>query len=375
MRKRVRIVISTLSYYSGLVKLLRWWFQYSGRYLIILYYHQSKGENLRSQWLYLRRHYRILPLDVALEELYTQYKKGLQRKDRRTLLALTFDDGYYDNYTDAFALASELQVPITIFLIPGYIDCNNSFWWADRLIRLAHTDHVSFEEHTYRLDQQEERKALAQIINDRVCKAVSVTDREKLLTAICEVLEVPPSVIANEYPVPLLTWTQVREMKKSEWVSFGAHTIHHADLGRLTNPIEVLREVGECRTMLEQKLEHSIDAFAYPHGNIGNHGLSAVKQSGYKWAFTILPGFNTHQTNPHLLHRMNADADRHLLVAAAETAGVWIFFGRVKRIARLLIRPLYRTSVVLRRSDGSQMEKERIMRTTFSHETPSQDEK
>jgi|SRR2546421_1016694 len=361
MRARVRICISAFFYYSGLVTLLRWWIQYSNRNLIILYYHRADGENLRSQWLYLRRHYRILHLEEALEELYAPYKKRSQRKDRRTLLALTFDDGYYDNYTHAFALASDLQVPITIFLIPGYLDCDNSFWWADHLIRLAQVDQVSFEEHTYHLDRQEERKALAQIINDHVCNAGSVADREKLLIAICEVLAVSSSAIPKEEPAPLLTWTQVREMEKSGWVSFGAHTIHHADLERMTNPVEVQCEVGECRTMLEQQLGHSVDTFAYPHGHVGDHGLCAVQQSGYKWAVTILPGFNTDQSNPHLLRRWNADADRHLSVVAAETAGVWSFFTRIKRIARLLIRPLRCTSIVLRHSDGSRTEKERIL--------------
>jgi len=332
MRNRVKICISAFFYYSGLVKLLRWWIQRSGRYLIILYYHRADGGNLRSQWLYLRRHYRILPLEAALEELYTPNKKRSQRKDRRTLLALTFDDGYYDNYTHAFALASDLQVPITIFLIPGYIDCHTSFWWADRLICLAQVDQVSFEEHTYHLDRREESKALAQIIDDRVCNTASVTDREKLLIAICDVLAVPSSTISQEEPAPLLTWAQVQEMEKSGWVSFGAHTVHHPDLECLTNPVEVKREVGECRKMLEQKLEHAVDLFAYPYGRIGDYGLCAVKQSGYKWAVTILPGFNTHRSDPHLLHRMNADADRHLSVVAAETAGVWNFFTRIKRI-------------------------------------------
>src|SRR5260370_22335548 len=216
--------------------------------------------------------------------------------------------------------------------MPGYVDWHNSFWWSDRLIRLAQVDQVRFEEHTYHLDRQVERKALAQIINDRVCNTASVTEREKLLTAICEVLAVPSSAIPQEEPAPLLTLTQVQEMGKSGWVSFGAHTIHHPDLEHLTDPVEVQREVGECSTILEQELEHSVDIFAYPYGHIGDHGHYAVKQSGYKWAVTILPGFTTLQSNPHFLHRMNADAEKHLSVVAAETAGVWNFFTRIKRI-------------------------------------------
>ncbi len=361
MRNRVRIGILAFFYYSGLVKLLRWWKQHSGRYLIILFYHSAAGENVRSQWLYLRRHYRILHLEAALEELRTPTREGARKRDRRTLLALTFDDGYYDSYTDAFRLAAELQVPITIFLIPGYIDGANSFWWADRLIRLAQVDQVPFEGRTYHLDQQEERKALAQAIDDRASNTVSAADREQFLISICEALAVPSSAISGEKPAPLLTWAQVREMEEGGLVSFGAHTIHHPDLERLTNPAEIRREVEGCRTMLEQQLRHPINIFAYPYGRIGNHGLSAVEQAGYKWAVTNVHGANTYQSNPHLLRRWEVDARRHVSVVAAEAAGVWIFFSRIKRIAELLIRPLHGTNVVLSHRNGLRTEKERIL--------------
>src|ERR1051326_2518983 len=159
MYNRVRLYLSACFYYSGLVSLFRWWMQRSGPCLTILYYHQASGGDLHSHWLYLRRHYRILDFEAALEELQASYKKGVQKRDRRPLLALTFDDGYSDNYTHAFSLACELQIPMTIFLIPGYVENGNSFWWATRLIRLAQVDQVTFEERTYHLDDQEERKA------------------------------------------------------------------------------------------------------------------------------------------------------------------------------------------------------------------------
>src|SRR5229473_2965701 len=102
MHNRVRMYISACFYYSGVVNLICRWTQRSEHRLIILYYHQAAGGDLHNHLLYLRRHYRILHLETALEELYTPHKKGVQRKDRRAPLALTFDDGYYDNYTHAF---------------------------------------------------------------------------------------------------------------------------------------------------------------------------------------------------------------------------------------------------------------------------------
>ena len=284
-----------------------------------------------------------------------------QSKDRRPLLAITFDDGYYNNYTHAFALASELQIPITIFLIPGYIECTDSFWWADRLIRFAQVERVSFEEHVYRLGQLEERKALAQSIDARMSKAASADDRNKLVISVCEILKVPFSTLPKEEPAPLLTWAQVREMEESGWVSFGAHTVHHPDLECLTDSVQVQREVEECRTILEKQLDHPVNTFAYPYGHLGDYGLSAVQQSGYKWAFTTLPGFNTYQNNPHRLYRIRAEAYSRLAIVAAETAGAWKFFDHLKRLTKPIMFLMQRLSTMLMSTDGSQTEKERIV--------------
>src|SRR5690349_4039398 len=120
MRRQLGIVFAAVLYHCGLVRLCRWLTRRSGRRLIILNYHQATGGDLQSHLLYLRRHYRILHLEEALNELYGL--SPVQTQDKRTLLALTFDDGYHDNYTCAFKLACELQVPITIFLVPGYLE-------------------------------------------------------------------------------------------------------------------------------------------------------------------------------------------------------------------------------------------------------------
>src|SRR5436189_4740683 len=118
MHKRLLIFIAACFNYSGLVRLAHWWTQYRQQCLIVLNYHQATGGDLRRHLLYLRRHYRMLHLEEALEELYTP-KETKHVPERRTPLVLAFDDGYSDNYTHAFALARELQVPITIFLVPG----------------------------------------------------------------------------------------------------------------------------------------------------------------------------------------------------------------------------------------------------------------
>ncbi len=339
MYKQIGILVAACFYYSGLVKLARWWTQRSGKRLIILTYHRATGEELRRHLLYLRRHYRMLHLEEALEELYTSSKDGKYKRDRRTMLVLTFDDGYRDNYTHGFALAQELQVPITIFLIPGYIESGNYFWWLEpeHLIRHAQVNKVTIEGQTYCLEQPEERNILAQTIDARARHATSIAEREAFLATVREVLAVPPSLTAEEEVHPL-TWTEVRKMEESGWVSFGAHSMRHHILAYLTNSKEVQYEVEECRTVLERQLGHLVRTFAYPVGkpeDIGEMTLRAVREAGYDWAVTTIYGINTPQSNPYLLWRVASEVSRHWLVMAAETSGIWRFFS-----------PLWKNSIV-----------------------------
>ncbi len=233
-------------------------------------------------------------------------------RDWRTPLVLTFDDGYRDNYTHAFALAQELQVPITFFLIPSYIERRNHFWWleGDHLVNHAQVGEATIEGRIYHLDRQEDCKALAQTIDARVRYASSVAEREAFLTSVRAILQVPSSVVPEDDPALPFTWAEVREMNQCEWVSFGAHTMHHPVLAYLTDPAEVQREVRECRTVLEQELGHPVRTFAYPLGlleHIGDYGFRAVQEAGYDWAVTTIEGFNTPQTDPYLLRRIKID--------------------------------------------------------------------
>jgi peptidoglycan/xylan/chitin deacetylase (PgdA/CDA1 family) len=337
MRKRVLTFIAACFYYSGLVKLARWLICHLGQRLIILNYHRATGGDLRSHLLYLRRHYRILHIEAALEELYMPYKDGKKSGDRRTPVVLTFDDGYRDNYSYGFALARELQVPFSIFLIPGYVESGDYFWWREptRLVSHAQVREATIEGCIYHLDQSGERNILTQAILARLCQATSVAEREAFLMYVRKVLGVPALRCLEESDALPLNWDEVREMENSGWVTFGTHTMQHPILAYLTDAQEVQEEVEQCRTILEQQLEHPVRTFAYPIGqpqHIGDNAIGAVQQAGYDWALTTTYGFNTPRSEPLLLRRIEADVNQHWLVLASETAGLWGFFSRLRWI-------------------------------------------
>lgn len=336
MRERIRIVVAACFYYGGLVRLAYWWKRRSGRRLVILNYHRASGGDLRRHLLYLRRHYRLLPLEAALAELYSSADAAMPGSDRRMPLVVTFDDGYHDNYAHAFALAQELQVPITIFLIPGYIESGEHFWWLEskRLVERAQVSEILIEERCYHLSRPEEREELSRVIDARLHHASSVSGREAFLSLMRQTLQVADEVTKEEEAVLPLTWGEVQKMQESGWVSFGAHTMHHPILADLTDPREVQREVGECRTVLEQQLGHPVQTFAYPVGkpeHFGMQGVQAVQAAGYQWAVTTIEEANDPQCDPYLLRRYPGVLEKHWLVMASELVGLLGIISRLKK--------------------------------------------
>ena len=151
--------------------------------------------------------------------------------------------------------------------------------------------------------------------------------------SVRQLLGVPAQVTPEEnYALPL-NWDEVREMEKSGWVSFGTHTMQHPILAYVADAQEVQDEVEQCRTILEQQLGHPVRTFAYPIGqpqHIGDGIIRVVRQAGYTWALTTTYGFNTPRSHPYLLRRIEADVTQHWLVLAAEAAGLWGFFSRLR---------------------------------------------
>src|SRR5437763_3393752 len=214
---------------------------------------------------------------------------------------------------------------------------DDNFWWREGNRLVSHTQmrEATIEGRIYHLDQPKERNRLAEAILTRLGQATSVAQREAFLRAVRQALPVPPSIAPEVKSALPLKWAEVWEMEESGWVSFGAHTMHHPILAYLTDPTEVQREAEECRTMLEQQLGHPVRTFAYPVGqlqHIGDNVLHAVQEAGYNWAFTTMYGYNTPRSDPYLLRRIEVDVSQHWLVMAAETAGLWGFFSRLRWI-------------------------------------------
>ena len=345
IRERVRICLAAVFYYSGLVRFALWWRRRSVPYLVILNYHRAAGGNLREQMRYLNRHYRILDLHAALNELYADAPLASSRggstekRDPRSPLVLTFDDGYLDSYTHALRYAQELEVPISVFPIPAYVDSGATFWWLAPRYLVEHTrlENVTVAGKQYHLTRPAEREALLHAIDGGLRHAGSVEERKTFLASAERSMQVSLPRRVGEDRDALersVNWTELQEMDRSGLVSFGAHTMHHSVLAYLSDDAEIKREVEQARRVLEERLGHPISVFAYPIGkmeDIGERGVGAVREAGYSWAFTTIEGVNTRETDRYLLRRLPGRIEVHWLVVASELAGLLGVMSRFRK--------------------------------------------
>jgi peptidoglycan/xylan/chitin deacetylase (PgdA/CDA1 family) len=72
-------------------------------------------KDFHCQMEYLRRNYDVLSLDQLLD--FVAGKESLHRRS----VALTFDDGYYDNYSNVYPYLKKYNLPAAVFLSTGRV--------------------------------------------------------------------------------------------------------------------------------------------------------------------------------------------------------------------------------------------------------------
>ena len=86
-------------------------------------------------------------IEALLEKGYTFiFADEYDYYDGKTVI-MSFDDGYIDNYTEAFPIIKKYNVKVTIFMISNYINCPE--YLTEGMIReMASSGLVSFQSHT-----------------------------------------------------------------------------------------------------------------------------------------------------------------------------------------------------------------------------------
>lgn len=251
---------------------------------------------------------------IALSD-WLDAKLSGQLKNRK-YCAITFDDGWADNYEFAFPLLKEFQVPATIFAVSEMIGTNESFWperLAQSVVTIAqhHPEKWSDPSCSWIRSMQvsypfgntlPSREQLSEII----ARAKYLSDQE--LQHRLDLLERSLTVPLTDQSPVLLDWEQINQMVASGYVEIGSHTCRHIRLNHKT-PLNLVKyEISISKQQLEYRTGQSIMCFCFPNGDYTSEALEMVK-THYRGSVTTQSGWNSIKTDSYQLKRIAVHED------------------------------------------------------------------
>jgi peptidoglycan/xylan/chitin deacetylase (PgdA/CDA1 family)/CelD/BcsL family acetyltransferase involved in cellulose biosynthesis len=273
----------------------------------ILYYHRVNNDNdpfspaismelFEAEMRYIGRRYNVVSLPRLIQHL--------ENRERENVVAITFDDGYEDNYRNAFPILQRYRLPATVFLTTGTIDSDEPLWF-DKLARSLKTTErtcidveIDIPRRFWLRTEAERLEANAQIFG--LLRLLDDARRTEQLGRILGYLAAKDGDRRGK----MLSWDQVRAMHR-QGIHFGGHTVTHPFLSKLPRD-RAFWEVSECKRRIEEELQVDIDCFAYPNGreeDFSKWNAELLRSAGYRAAVTTMWGINWPTTDPMELRR------------------------------------------------------------------------
>lgn len=219
--------------------------------------------------------------------------------------AITFDDGWLDNYEYAFPVLQKHRAPATVFVVSHMMGTHQLFW-PNRVAQLLQQPSEALRQIPW----------LTQLVGD------TQLDRETQANAIYQLKTMPDEEIiarlddaeqrlglpAADHP-SLMNWDQVRDMSASGLIEIGSHTTRHIRLRDEIDTGVLERELRDSKTFIEKNIGKPVSLFCYPNGDWTPSAKAAVKKY-YAAAVTTAKGINSvSNLDTAILHRIGVHED------------------------------------------------------------------
>jgi peptidoglycan/xylan/chitin deacetylase (PgdA/CDA1 family) len=252
----------------------------------------------REQMQFLAKHCNPVSMDDVLE--FLQGERSLPNK----AIAVTFDDGFEDNYTVAAPILNELGIPATFYVLAGAVNSNVYPWYMRLRYAFANTDRKSWinkDGIELKYNNSHEREFVLYKACEQ-CGVLSGKDQYHAVEEIEKALNVEPYTGNNL----MLKWEQIISLHQKGHI-IGSHTISHPNLAYV-NDNDLEAELRESKALLEKKLGNKVRHFGYPSPILqphwSEHTREVTKKVGYETAVTCTSGKVEIGDNPLSIKRI-----------------------------------------------------------------------
>ncbi len=305
------------------------------RALVLMYHRVSASEsdiwdiavspeNFEQQLQVLRRTKNVIPL----QELAEGIKQG---KVPKNSVAITFDDGYVDNFLVAKPLLEKYWLPATFFITSVNIGKTAEFWWDELEYLLLFSEHLPQQldmtlngnRIVFDLLQETALNELLRQQNNRwkACDEAPPTRRSELFYTLWEAIKPLPDQNQQEVMAHIRQWAgatpaarpeyqsmseaQLLELHKSPLLTVGAHTASHPALA-FHAPAYQQQELLRNTQYLQKLTGRQPNLLAYPYGNYNKDTIAVAAEMNFLAAFTTEEKPVTHRTPLYSLGRVQA---------------------------------------------------------------------
>ena len=291
-----RKIVFPLLVKSGLNKLL---INRSAHNVLILNYHgvvkntnfgisvnHMSAEDFEMQVRYFSKNCNIISIDEFYQ--YAQDPKSIHTNKKSILI--TFDDGYENNYLNAFPILQKYNAPAIIFPVTGLTGSEKTTWYDAIDITKKHLSEKRYSDELSALARQYNIEYNSIIDLPKLSSSLKNFDVPTKNDFIDKYLNIYKNVNLNETSEfwKMLNQDQIRKMVDSKLISFGSHTVHHPNLDKIPSE-QVIREISDSKSFLENTTQKPVYSIAFPDGAYNDEVKSLCRKSGYKLMFSVNP--------------------------------------------------------------------------------------
>lgn len=244
----------------------------------------------------------VVSLSEAMENLNNGSLKGNN-------FAITFDDGYLDNYTVARDILSATGVPATFFVPFRQIDEGSLFWW-DYIFSVVQKNRIRFADWIF--EENIEKDCDKNIFVD-FKKKDNISTFSRSIVQLFNSLDNNIRLqlldkIKKEFgqyngPRLLMNWNEIKTLKYQGF-EIGSHTVSHIPLTDLSD-LQADFEIEQSKRLLSEKIDSDVKGFCYPRGAFLHKHLKMVEDNNYSYAVSTQFGRNSGSLNAYKLCRWN----------------------------------------------------------------------
>lgn len=262
---------------------------------------------------------------VSLTELLK-----VPRTDNSIRVAVTFDDGYFDNIDVAMPILRQYGIPITWFVATDFIDNTDMLPWWDLVdlalakcrqpIELSISGVGQCYDPTVASDRQWLNTHLRIILKSSALNKRNALT-EELRQAVSRQIDMPANSYAREQ--------EIKSVLKLGDIELGGHTASHPNVA-LCSSGELTAEINRGKARLEMISGQTLSWFAYPFGGKGafsSAAAEAVKEAGFDGACTLLSGTLNKQTEQYMTPRFAVSPTMTMETFKARVLGAPVYAG------------------------------------------------